>query len=238
MRVTVPSPAPSPPSSPPARRIATPRWLDLRLVLGVVLVLASVLIGAKIVSSARHTYSIVAATHDLEVGTVLAAGDVRLAEVQLPGHGRGVYLSHVRDAIGKQLGRAVSAGELVPAAAVARVEAQTTVTVPLAAGAAPDLRKGLRIEVWVSAASCSSIVLLPDVTVQSVHADATGSFNSGGAGQDVVVSIAPALADRVVAALAIDQVQLRAGVLAGGHPPGAEPSLPALTPCSSATPGR
>lgn len=203
--------------------------------LGVVLVLASVLIGAKIVSNARHTYPTVAATHDLAAGTVLAASDLKLAHVQLPDRGQGVYLSRLTDAVGKQLNRPVSTGELVPLRAIGAVPARTTVTVPLPTGGAPDLRKGQRIEVWLSTPACGSVVLLPDVSVQAVHADSGGSFDSGSGGQDVVISVEPALADRVVAALAIDQAKLRAGVLVG-HAPAAG-ALPDLATCSTATPG-
>jgi SAF domain-containing protein len=238
--VTIPSPAPAP-SSPRPRRIATPSWLDARLVLGVVLVLASVLIGAKIVSGAGHTYATVAARRDLAAGTILTSDDVKLAQVQLPDRGNGVYLSRLHDAVGKQLGRPVAAGELVPADAVASTAAQTTITVPLEASAAPDLRKGERIELWVSTGACSSTVLLPDVTVQAVRADAGGSFGTGTGGQDVVVSVAPPLADRVVQALALDGAKLRAGVLVGSRPAsgasGGSP-LPDLAPCSSPTASR
>jgi hypothetical protein len=64
-----------------------------------------------------------------------------------------------------------------------------------------------------------------------VHADDRGSFADGTGGQDVVVSVAPELAERVVAALAVDEVKIRAGVLAG---PRDEPlgALPDLTPCA------
>lgn len=228
------SPMPVPlaqPSSPRPRRIATPSWLDLRLVLGVALVLGSVLLGAKIVSGARHTYPRVAARHDLAVGTILTARDLQVSRVQLPGHGAGVYLGDVSNAVGRQLSRAVSAGELVPAGALARVAAQTTVTVPLATGSAPDLRKGQRVELWVSASSCPSQVLLSDVTVQAVRADTGGSFTEGSGGQNVVISVSPALADRVISALAFDQVQLRAGVLVG--PRVASGPLPDLASCAT-----
>jgi hypothetical protein len=224
----VATPAPGP-SSPRPRRIATPSWLDLRLVLGVLLVLASVLIGAKVVSSAEHTYPTVAVRHDLAAGTVLTADDLRLAKVQLPHRGHGVYLAKVRDAVGRQLSRPMSAGELLPADAVAAVKPQTTVTVPLASGAAPELRKGQRIELWLSTATCSSVVLLPAVPVQAVHAD-SGTLPGGTGGQDVVISVRPELADRVVSALAIDQAQVRAGVLVGA---GADVTtdLPDLAAC-------
>jgi hypothetical protein len=229
------------PSSPRPLRITPPSWLDLRLVLGVVLVLAAVLIGAKVVSSARHTHPTVAARHDLAAGTIVTADDVHLAQVQLPGSGDSVYLAHLDDVVGKRLARAVSSGELVPADAVARLAAQTTVTVPLESGTAPDLRKGQRIELWVSSATCRSVVLLPDVTVQAVHADSGGSFSSGDGGQDVVISVAPPLADRVIQALALDQAQLRAGVLIGPSAAsrGADAPVPAdLSACASTPAGR
>lgn len=242
-RVPVPSPSPQP------RRLATPSWLDLRLVVGVVLVLASVLVGARVVSSAHDTAGAVTATRDLAAGSILTAADLRITQVQLPARGRGVYLASVTAAVGKRLQRPLSRDELVPVAAVARVAAQTTLTVPLAAGAAPALHIGQRIEVWVSTASCASVVLLPDVTVQSVRTDDGGSFSTGVGGQDVVVSVAPDVADRVIAALALDQVKLRAGVLVGSTdrstPPGdltacssASASAASAVPAASPSPGR
>lgn len=46
------------PTSPAARRLASPRWLDGRLVLGVLLVLASVLVGARLLSSADRSQQV------------------------------------------------------------------------------------------------------------------------------------------------------------------------------------
>jgi hypothetical protein len=201
--------------SPSPRRIAKPSWLDLRLMLGVLLVLGAVLIGAVVFARANHRYPAVVAARDLAVGTILRPDDVTLAQVQLPDRGAGIYLDRLAVALGKQLQRPVSAGELVPAAALDHPTARTTVTVPLASGSAPDLRPGERIELWVSTPSCASVVVLPAVTVQDVHADTGGSFTSGTGGQDVVISVPPRLADRVIAALAIDQAQVRAGVLQG-----------------------
>jgi SAF domain-containing protein len=228
-----------PPPSPQPRRIATPSWFDLRLVLGVLLVLVSVLIGAKVVDGARSTTATVVATRDLAAGTVLTAGDVRLAQAQLPGHGKGVYLTATTGAVGRRLTRAVSRGELVPAAAVARVRTQTTLTVPLASGTAPDLRAGQRIELWVSSATCPSTVLLPDVTVQAVHPGDDGSFSDGTGGQNVVISVEPAQAGRVIAALALDEVKLRAGILVGpaaGDPDRSAPPDQAATPSGTPAP--
>jgi hypothetical protein len=214
--------------SPSPRRIAKPSWLDLRFVLGLVLVLGAVLAGAALFAGANHRYPMVVATRDLAAGKVLHQADLTLAQVQLPERGTGIYLDSLSAALGKQLQRPVAAGELVPAGAVRSTTAQTTVTVPFASAAAPDLHPGQRIEIWVSTPSCASVVVLPDVTVQDVRPDSSGSFTSGTGGQDVVISVEPALANRVVAALAIDQAQVRAGVLTGNQSsrPTSAPVLP------------
>jgi hypothetical protein len=224
-------------SSPQPRRINAPSWLDLRLVLGTVLVLTSIAVGALVVSRARDTHSAVVVTRDLATGTVLTADDLAIKQVQLPGDGRGLYVATVPAAVHRELNRAVSKGELLPAAAIQAVPAGTTLTVPLDPGAAPDLRAGQHIEVWVSTPSCASTVLLADVTVQAVHVDSGGTFSTGTGGQDVVISVDRALAYRVVSALAITDVRLRAGILAGADPDPSPSSpagvtLPGPAPCA------
>ncbi|MGI8761934.1 MAG: SAF domain-containing protein [Jatrophihabitantaceae bacterium] len=223
------------PPSPVPRRIKTPGWLDLRLVAGIVLVLASVLVGAKVVSGADDSYRMLAVTRDLSAGVTLRADDVRLVQVRLPGRGSGVYLADGAAVIGKQLDRPLSRGELLPAAALRAAPALTTLSVPFAAGDAPGLHRGQRIEVWLSTKQCPSTVLLADVTVQDVQASDQGALG-GRRGQDAVLSVAPELADRVVDALARDGSAIRAGVLTGAARAGANASLPALDSCPGATP--
>ncbi|SHF83804.1 SAF domain-containing protein [Jatrophihabitans endophyticus] len=234
--------------SPAPRRIGAPRWLDLRLVLGVVLVLASVALGATVVSRAGDTTPSVTARHDLAAGTTLRAQDLEVSQVRLPDDGSARYLDDVDDAVGRTLARPVSRGELLPAAAVTATPARTTLTVTLAAGAAPDLRAGQRIELWLSTPACAFVVLLPDVTVQSVRAGEAGSLADAGTGQDVVIAVAPALAPRVVAAQSIEDAHLRAGVLVGGRPAATRAPVPSgsggatmpadLAACTSSTAGR
>jgi hypothetical protein len=125
-----------------------------------------------------------------------------------------IYPSALTAVVGRQLSRPIRTGELVPRSALDAALARTTVTVPLSAAAAPELRKGNRIELWVSGARCPATVLLPDVTVQAVRAD-TGAFGTGADGQDVVISVSSEFAERVIAALALEDVQLRAGILTG-----------------------
>jgi len=93
-----------------------PSWFDPRLVLGAVLVLGSILLGARVVAGAEHRYQMVAVSRDLQAGSVLMAHDVRIVRVQLPD--RGVYLSDPVTVIGKMLNRPVSRDELLPATAL------------------------------------------------------------------------------------------------------------------------
>lgn len=225
VRVSAPSPTP--------RRVNAPSWLDLRLVLGVVLVLGSVLLGAKIVSGANHTDRMLAVTRDLAGGTVLSDADVTTVRAHLPNHGDGVYLSSDANVVGKQLNRSLTSGELLPASALGAAAALTTVTVPFAIDAAPSLSPGQRVEIWISSKTCASAVLLADVTVQDVHASAGGSFAAGG-GQNVVITVAPALAGRVIAALDREGATIRAGILTGSSPAGANEALPDLDACPAA----
>jgi hypothetical protein len=218
--------------SPAPRRVATPRWLDLRLILGVALVLVAVVLGAVVVSRARHTDREVAVTRDLAAGTTLRADDLRLVDAQLPD--RAAYLESAEDAVGKVLTRPLSAGELLPAAALGAQPAATTVTVPFAADAAPQLHRGQRIVVWLSTPSCPDVVLLADVVVQDVHSADAGTFGSTGTGQDAVLTVSPTLAQRVVSALAIEKAAIRAGVLTGA-PSDPAPVLPDLSGCAGST---
>ncbi|MDQ2751307.1 MAG: SAF domain-containing protein [Pseudonocardiales bacterium] len=224
--MTVPSPAP--------RRIKAPSWLDLRLVVGVVLVLGSVAFGAKVVSGASHTYRMLAVTRDLAAGTLLSRDDVTAVRVQLPEHGHGIYLSSGTDVLGRQLNRSLASGELLPAAALGTAAALTTLTVPFTADNAPVLAAGQRVEIWLSTKTCASVVLLADVTVQDVRVATGGSFSSSG-GQNVVVSVAPELAGRVVGALARDGATIRAGILTGPAKPAVNDVLPDLDACPART---
>lgn len=224
-------------ASPAPRRIRTPRWFDLRLLLGVALVLAAVLIGATVLARARSTEKALVVTRNLAAGSAVRNDDLRTVDTRLPADVRsdGGYLADPSKVVGKVLTRPLHKGELVPAAALTAPSPRTTVSVPFAADAAPALSRGQRIVVWLSTKTCRSVVLLPDVTVQDVRAADTGGFATTGTGQDVVVSVAPDLARRIVTALSIENATIRAGVLTGPSAASDQP-LPALDGCAPATP--
>ncbi len=142
------------PASPSAARLATPRWLDTRLVLGVLLVLVSVVVGARLLSSSDRTQLVWAATRDLAIGSELADGDLVASRVQLYDVGTR-YLDATRPApVGYVLGRAVGAGELMPDEALRNPEIDVdfrSVTVSVEPGHfPPDLAAAQKVDVWVT----------------------------------------------------------------------------------------
>jgi hypothetical protein len=152
--------------------VRPPRWLDLRLVLGVLLVLGSVLLGARVVTAADATVPVWSAAGDLAAGTVLAEGDLVAVSVRLDDVA-GQYLATSTRPAGRVLGRAVRAGELVPRSALEEATGLVQLALPVQAGyVPPSLTRGQVVDVYA-------------VADPAVGATATGG------GVDLVVSAAP-----------------------------------------------
>jgi hypothetical protein len=144
----------APPPSPRARRLETPSWLDTRLVLGVLLVLVSVVVGARVLAAADRSQLVWAAAGDLAAGSAVSPDDVRAVQVRLfdsAGH----YLAADRPVPeGYVVRQSLRAGQLVPVAALAPVGDDVQVrqvTVPVEAGhLPPDLVAGQQVDVWAT----------------------------------------------------------------------------------------
>lgn len=104
---------------PAARRLARPRWLDARLVVGVLLVLGSVVLGSRVVAAADDTYEVWALRADLGAATTIEAGDLEPVPVHLGDAAASKYLSTSSSPVGWVLTRPLSAGELLPGGALA-----------------------------------------------------------------------------------------------------------------------
>jgi hypothetical protein len=144
-------PPAEPGAAPPVRRVRAPRWLDLRLVLGVLLVLGSVLLGARVVAAADATTPVWSVTGDLAVGTVLSADDLARVDVRLDAAASG-YLATSVDPSGRTLARAVGAGELLPRTALEETTDLVQVALPVQAGwVPPGLRRGQLVDVYAVA---------------------------------------------------------------------------------------
>lgn len=184
---------------PPASRVRGPRWRDARLVVGLLLVLVSVAVGARLFATADRTTAVWAAARDLDAGSVLAEGDlvqrrVRLLEVTSK------YLAADTVPLGYTLTRAVGDGELVPTAAVRRpgqAEERRLVTVTVARGRLPaGVSAGDRVDVYVTPATRAggdpqpAELVISGASVSTVG-DSSRGLGAATAETGVVLSVPP-----------------------------------------------
>ena len=213
------------PASPVAGRLAAPRWLDTRLVLGVLLVLVSVLIGARVLAGADRSQLVWATSRALAPGSVLAPADLVPVRVRLF-DAASLYLDASEPApAGYIVSRGLGAGELLPDDALRRpgVEADVRlVTVLVEIGhVPPDLRDGQQVDVWVTperdSTSSAAVkdgdvdlsgaqVVLSAVTVSTGPPEA--GFSTGGTSVPVVLQVAPADVARLLSATSLGRVDL------------------------------
>jgi sulfur carrier protein ThiS len=137
---------------PTARRLRQPSWRDVRLLVGLALVLVSVVAGALVVSAADRTSPTYAASRALTPGESVAAADLVVVGARVTG-GPSPYLS-ATGALrpGLVVLRPVLAGELVPTSAVGDRSQVTVrpVTVPVDPEIADGLQTGMLVDVWVA----------------------------------------------------------------------------------------
>jgi hypothetical protein len=134
-------------------RLRRPSWRDSRLLIGVVIVLASVAIGARVIAAADDTAPVFAAATALPSGRALSAGDVRVVRVHLGAGVAGYLPARGRVPTGLVITRPVGAGELIPTAAVGSAAAlnRRPVSVPVPDPLPVGLRPGAAVDVWASA---------------------------------------------------------------------------------------
>jgi hypothetical protein len=190
--------------------VRPPRWLDLRLVLGVLLVLGSVLLGARVVGAADATVPVWALATDLAAGSELTGSDLVAVDVRLDDASR-AYVSTRTDPAGRTLGRAVRAGELLPLSALEEPGNLVHLALPVQSGfVPPDLTRGDLVDVYAvddpaagahddEAAGVTMVV--EHVPVQAVSGRPDGVLSSATTTVQVVVAVAAGDAPDVLAAV-------------------------------------
>ncbi len=142
-------------AAPRATRTRRPGWRSPRLILGVLLVAASVVVGARLMAAADDTVGTWVVARDLPAGATLASADVERRQVRFPdGPTADRYLAASDDLPeAATLNRPVSAGELLPRSAIATELKADLVEVPVSV-ASDDLpatvRQGSVVDVWVA----------------------------------------------------------------------------------------
>jgi hypothetical protein len=178
---------------------------DARFVLGILLIVASVAGVWFVVTAARQTVPVFAATRTIVPGEAVSQSDVRVVDVAL-GQLEEAYLAP--DALdgGLVATRTVEAGELVPQSAVGASSAAATTTVVLrsAVDVPASVAAGTVVEVWEAplierGSYDAPRILVPDATVVSVTRD-DSALGGGAAALEVVIPRADVAA--VLAAMA------------------------------------
>lgn len=180
--------AATPAAAPPAVRATRPGWRDPRLWLGVAIVAACVVAGARILGSADDTVEVWALAHDEGPGVELTQDDLRVervrfaddadlhryfrADAELPDH---LQLSH-------ELGK----GDMLPRSAVVDGTDATTAEVPLPLDPGqvpPTVAPGSVVDIYLNGkgagAQDDNGPVLSGVTVVSV-VDAAESLSASG----------------------------------------------------------
>ena len=173
--------------------LSSSRRLDLRLIIGVVIVIATALAGFALVSAADNTTSVYTAAKSLSPGHVIKDSDLVLTDVKL-GKSSSAYLDAKGLTQGAVVTKAVAAGELVPLSAVgtAKQVATTNVVVQLDLPLSSDAVVGSNVDVWASMAAGQGIFGPPAVIIsgaQIAHiTEATGlAASTGGVRVEIVV---------------------------------------------------
>ncbi|MGY5765959.1 SAF domain-containing protein [Brachybacterium sp. DNPG3] len=134
----------------PVMRLRRPRWKDPRLIVGVVLVIASVLMGALLVSRLSQTATVLVARTDIVPGQVLDASVLTTVDVRL-GDQDEMYVGDI-GAIpeGAVASHAVRSGELLPSSAVGQAVdiSLRPVVIPVGSAVAESVTVGAPVELW------------------------------------------------------------------------------------------
>lgn len=182
----------------PARRITVQPWRDPRLVFGVLLVLAAMVIGAKAFAAQDNTQAFWTVRSNVAAGDRIDQNDLVQTRIHVPADLADHYFA-VDDEFPADLDalvwvRKVERGALVERAAVVPADERTTAELPLnvADGAFPaDLRRGDRVDVWVGPgqgqpAEKESVRVLHAVRVLSAGAE--DDVIGGSTGRTVLVA--------------------------------------------------
>ena len=119
---------------PPAVRASAPGWRDPRLWVGIVIVAASVLGGARLLTAVDDTVSVWAAAADMGAGDTVTAEDLVAEQVRFSDVGQLDRYFRADDELpgDLELVRGVAQGELLPRAAVGSAAETDSLELPLA----------------------------------------------------------------------------------------------------------
>lgn len=202
------------PPAPSPRRLSRPRWFNVRVVGGILLVIGAIVIGARVMAAASQTTPVWSAERSLAAGTVIGAGDLTAVEVNLGESGDAYLAPESSSPIGMTLVAPLAAGELLAGSAVEPSGGGRVIAVAVAPqDMPPGVAHGSRIDLYLttettpgSGEPATTEVVGRDLTVQSVTAPASGGLSGATSNQyQLSVQLPAAAADRLVRVLPTGQ---------------------------------
>lgn len=200
---------------PVARRVERPEWVNTRTVLGLVLFGIALFGGQRVLEAGSRTVPVWAAARNLSAGAVLTAGDLRIAEVRLPGDLLAHYASGDTPIEGLTTTRAVAQGELISARWITSedVALGSSMTIPITPEHAVggDLRPGDRVDVYATF-DASDLRARTELVVEGAEVldivDADGLVVADGSMIGVTVAIEPDAAGALAGAIRTAEIDL------------------------------
>ena len=155
--------------------IGARRRVDLRLIVGIVLVLASTAGTFLVVMSTNKTVDMYAARATLVPGDPITAEDVVIVSVNL-GASRVDYIAPGELEAHAVVTRTIGQGELIPSRALGHISAITSahIVVNVSGGLPEDIAPGTQLDVWAtnvdsySALPTTSVIVVPGATLVRV----------------------------------------------------------------------
>ncbi|MBM7793761.1 SAF domain-containing protein [Paenarthrobacter ilicis] len=175
-----------------AQRLKKPSWKDPRLLIGVLLVLASIAGVVVLVGSADKTIQVFAAREEISVGQPVTPEDLIVVEVRLDGIEAGYFTVEQGFVDGGVAVQRVGKNQLVPQESIGKADAlnRKPVAIALEEDLPPQAVAGARVDVWVALPGSGKAyddpqLLLPGAEIAQVTSGAT----TLGASRDKVILV-------------------------------------------------
>ncbi len=195
--------------APTAARLPRARWLDVRLLAGLLMVLLAMALGAKVFADADERVQVWSVTRDLGADSPLTGEDVEVASVRLDDVA-GRYVAASVDLAGLVLTRPLGRGELLPISATGRADSldQRRVVIEVDRFGVAGLSRGRVVDLYVVRSGGADDptgppeLVLAGVTVGEDVRSGGGSFAGSGSKAGVTLLVDRADVPDVIDAVA------------------------------------
>ena len=135
-----------------ARRLVRPTWKDPRLLVGILIVIASCVGVLALTSTLDKTVPMYVAKADISLGEQLTAEKLSVANVKLDALGESYLAADPKALAGRRANALIRAGELIPSSAIGLQDGtnRRPVSVNLSDALPAAITAGSHVDVWVA----------------------------------------------------------------------------------------